>query len=412
MNDPKKKIDVNLSSLLSLKAELVRKREEARTHQNNQSRGQFHHSFPKLTEKKVSKMPISPVYEDHTLLEKSRKILESKAKFYDLMSESGGALNSDENGLVLFNQKKQADAPATQLRSYISSSEDSSSSDDSDDEYAEFTDCLGRTRRCLKKDLEKLQTQDRDLSKNMPQKIDTSAANWMINIPQAPNPPESIFSNNTSTVSKLEAQRINWEKKEGENVNKHDIHYQDVFFDEARQHGTGYYAFSTDSDERKKQQHALDDMRKKTLVVQRDKESQKLQREKIIAERVRAAKNRQRARLGLPPLEEELIPDSRIDELKEESKDERKKRKKDEKRKRRKEMEESEKSEQRKSHVRPWDCNKVEIGNSNKWQYKPDKEPMTQDQWNEMKRNERNSEFAPLNKIPRTGIEYSTYEAR
>lgn len=292
-----------------------------------------------------------------------------------------------------------------------SSSDTSSDSDDSEDEWAEFTDCLGRTRKCLKKDLEKMKTQDRDLSKNMPQKLDTSAANWMIDISHTPNPPESLFTDNISIVSKHETQKMNWEKKEEENVNKPEIHYQDVFFDEARQHGTGYYAFSTDSDERKKQQQALDEIRKKTLSEQKDKESQKLQREKIIAERVRAAKNRQRARLGLPPLEEEPTPEV-DEESKEESKEEKKQRKKDEKRKRKKENEESAKSEQRKNHIRPWDYNK-ESCNSSKWQYKPDKEPMSQEQWNEMKRNERNTDFAPpSSKVSKSGFENQNYEPR
>lgn len=417
MNDPKKKIDVNLSSLLSLKAELVRKREEAKS-QIHSSRGHFHQSFPKVIEKKISKMPPPPSaatvteHEDQMVLEKSKKVLESKAKFYEKMTQSGGALNSDENCLVLFNQKKQEYNVSTR-QNYVSSSDSSSSdSDDSEDE-AEFTDFLGRTRKCLKKDLEKIKSHDRELSKNMPQKLDTSVANWMI--PQTPNPPESVFTNNTSilsSVSKHETQKINWEKKEEENVGKHDIHYQDVFFDEARQHGTGYYAFSTDNDERKKQQQALDDMRKKTLAEQKDKESQKIQREKIIAERVRAAKNRQRARLGLPPLEEEPIPEGGIDEPREESREERKQRRKDEKRKRRKENEESEKAEQRKNYIRPWDCNKEPgSSSSSKWQYKPDVEPMSQEQWNEMKRNERNTEFAPPNKVSK-GAEYSTYEPR
>lgn len=48
---------------------------------------------------------------------------------------------------------------------------------------------------------------------------------------------------------------------------------------------------------------ALDEMRKKTLEEQKQREAQRLNREKIIAERVKAAKNRQRARLGLPPIE-------------------------------------------------------------------------------------------------------------
>ena len=132
-----------------------------------------------------------------------------------------------------------------------------------------------------------MKARDKELSKNMPQKLDTSAPNWMLDItPAAPLPPESILSDSLTTISKHEAQKMNWEKKEEENALKTDIHYQDVLFDEARQHGVGYYAFSTDIEERKKQQIALEEMRKKTLAAQNDKEAQKAYRDKILAERV------------------------------------------------------------------------------------------------------------------------------
>lgn len=49
--------------------------------------------------------------EDSAELNRSKKILQSKARYYDRMVASGGALNSDENCLVLFNQKKQTNKP-------------------------------------------------------------------------------------------------------------------------------------------------------------------------------------------------------------------------------------------------------------------------------------------------------------
>lgn len=109
-----------------------------------------------------------------------------------------------------------------------------------------------------------------------------------------------------SKSSKIDEIRQNWEKQEAENVTKDYVHYQGVLFDEARTHGVGYYAFSTEDSERAKQQKELDDIRMKTLASQKERESQRMSREKIIEERVKAAKNRQRARLGLPPLEGKL----------------------------------------------------------------------------------------------------------
>ena len=74
-------------------------------------------------------------------------------------------------------------------------------------------------------------------------------------------------------------------------------------FTEARNHGVGYYAFSNDETERAQQQRELETIRQRTLESQKQREQQRTARENIIAERVKAAKNRQRARLGLPPLE-------------------------------------------------------------------------------------------------------------
>lgn len=114
--------------------------------------------------KETSTKEIS--HEDSELHKKSRRILEAKSRLYDQMCRTGGSLNSDEHGLVLFNQKKQS----TSLRSgYKSSSDDEDvgqarMSDAEDGEWVEYTDCLGRTRKCLKEDLEFFKKKDKDLA--------------------------------------------------------------------------------------------------------------------------------------------------------------------------------------------------------------------------------------------------------
>lgn len=65
---------------------------------------------------------------------------------------------------------------------------------------------------------------------------------------------------------------------------------------------------------------------------------------------------------------------------------------------------------ERKQHMRPWDKGKDKVGSKDfkrhgndsssdddeeAWSYKPEKEPMSQQQWNELKRSERNTDFAP-----------------
>lgn len=96
MNDPSKRIEIEQSSLMSLKAELLRKQSEV---QKNKKQN----FVPKL--KKISKdvniekavTQDVEVNEDHA---KRLKILEAKSKYYDKMMKE--KVNSD---LVLFKNK-------------------------------------------------------------------------------------------------------------------------------------------------------------------------------------------------------------------------------------------------------------------------------------------------------------------
>lgn len=106
MNDPTKRIDVEKSSLLSLKAELLRKQEEVLKNKKSVP------AFVKQTKKFNAKLETKTVpngkiaeVEDSSMISKSRKILEAKAKYYDRMVKSKGTI-SDENSLVMFNKKK------------------------------------------------------------------------------------------------------------------------------------------------------------------------------------------------------------------------------------------------------------------------------------------------------------------
>lgn len=105
MNDPTKRIDVEKSSLLSLKAELLRKQEEVlknkkevpfvvKTKLKNSS---------KSTETSTKQSGVKIIEsEDSSLIAKSQKILEAKAKYYEKMVN---ARQGDEHSLVIFNKK-------------------------------------------------------------------------------------------------------------------------------------------------------------------------------------------------------------------------------------------------------------------------------------------------------------------
>lgn len=99
---------------------------------------------------------------------------------------------------------------------------------------------------------------------------------------------------------------------------------------------------------------------------------------------------------------------------------EEKKKQKLENRLQKQKMVDEQRETERKQHIRPWDKGKEKVssnqfkrqGNDSSsdedeeaWSYKPEKEPMSQQQWNEMKRSERNREFAP----PPTASHNSSY---
>ncbi|EDW67083.1 coiled-coil domain-containing protein 174 [Drosophila virilis] len=457
MNDPNKAISVNLSSLLSLKAELQRKQHEVKLAKatkttasefrpnkmsSEKEKSKSSGSSKERSYKEISRNEDVKVYEteDYGQLDKSRRVLEAKSKYYDRMSRSGGSLNSDDNCLVMFNRKRQEQqgdeeeqqprsAPRDRLSSSSSSENESvggNAATGHDDDEVEYTDCLGRTRTCLRKELSEVMRRDKQLADSMPERLDQTKANWMIDTKgthssnhssdgnaddepfYGPRPTESVFSEAMSTMTKHDEQRVSWERKEQENFEKPDVHYQDVFFDEARTHGVGYYAFSTDEAERKQQQRELEQARKATEAEQKRRDELRAERDKIVADRVLAAKNRIRARNGLPLISKEEY--EREQQLKaaeaklEETEREREKTEKEQALAAQKAAEEAEREELRKDHIRDWDRDKSGVAKKSddgqpppeEWQYKPERLPMSQEQWNEQQRAVRAPEFAPM----------------
>lgn len=96
------------------------------------------------------------------------------------------------------------------------------------------------------------------------------------------------------------------------------------------------------------------------------------------------------------PSEQELFDKTAEEKLK----------RKEEKAKLKKEQLEKLKDTERRKHIRPWDkdksgVRKSQLGDNSdeeeeEWTYRPDREPMSQEQWNEQERSKRNMEFAPI----------------
>uniref|UniRef100_A0A182HKC5 Uncharacterized protein n=1 Tax=Anopheles arabiensis TaxID=7173 RepID=A0A182HKC5_ANOAR len=167
---------------------------------------------------------------------------------------------------------------------------------------------------------------------------------------------------------------------------------------EARLHGVGYYAFSTDQEERNRQRDELDSIRETTMEAQKEREALRQARDKLIADRVKAARARQRARQGLPPEEDDDTSKQQQTEASDQLYDpveERRKRKAEEKQRKRKEKEERRRERERADHVRPWDEGKEQNPDDKEWVPAKEKFILSQHEWNDLKRSERIAEFAP-----------------
>ncbi|CAH1183265.1 unnamed protein product [Phaedon cochleariae] len=402
--------EISKSSLLSLKAEILRKQQElVKAKAGNEVKIKV---LKKNTPLEIKNKGVEgrsrndETEEEQDLLKQSRSALEYKTKLYDQLSS--GQLTEEEmrnnrRFLVRFDKKNKSKVPDlppsdSEPEDKYPESEDEYYNSDSDtndrdpgEKFVDYVDCFGRTRKCMQKDLDYLKSKDKELRtivEEKKKKLEISMNeedNTNINISPVPNEIENEKINDINEESELlssdmrrEMLRMQWEKEEEELRNKSDIHYQDILFSEARSHGVGYYGFSKDEEERRKQQEALKKLRKETEEQQKKAQDLKLSREKLLAARIKAAKDRKRARLGLPPLEDE--PETPVEpEISDEDK------KKEEEKKQQEERERI-LDEARKKFIRPWDIGKEGV---------KEKEVMTQEEWVEKQRKERPEMFAP-----------------
>ncbi|KFV71419.1 Coiled-coil domain-containing protein 174 [Dryobates pubescens] len=310
----KKPLDVAASSLVDLKAELFRKQEEFKKEKLLKDSGIF--AKPKPSNKKPSvwnkqntgvanraEKDVEQKAEEENMLDKSRKKLEEKAKLYEKMTKGDFPDEETEDlYLVDFTQKiidkqhevqelhqseaakktleKETDDEETQPEMEIPPPEDP------DEEWVDYVDFLGRSRRCMKKDLPSLLKMDRELQG----KSQVPDGNTLIS---------------EDMVRQL--QRQQWEKEEEEALRKPmgPIHYEDIRENEARQLGVGYFAFSRDKELRNKQRATLDMLREQTLDQRTKREQLKEKRKAALDARLSKLRARKVKKLREAGLEEE-----------------------------------------------------------------------------------------------------------
>ena len=231
--EPKRTFDNTSSSYLSLKAELLRKKQDVHKAssasisssamlENLQStssslklktKAELDVEVANPSKKKKKTEEIVPPPSSATLsrdeeiaFAKSRAILEAKSKLYDeimsnnemkVLAEDDGDEDNDKSFLVDFERKI-----------YETNQTDSK---------IEYTDSFGRTRVVTPDEYEQLKSTEK-------KKI-----------------PSTISENEIDRVERLhrEQMRSKWEAEMEALRNKTHVHYQDVLFDEKREHGVG-----------------------------------------------------------------------------------------------------------------------------------------------------------------------------
>lgn len=290
-----KKINVNFSSLVGLKAELLRKQAEV-----NEVRLKTEPmNVPPPLSKKKSKKTVgdgaegntkrSMDSEDIVAHKKSKLMLEAKARLYERLKKSK---NNNDKFLVDFENK--LDEPDEEI---VDETINEEYPIEPEENWVEYQDCFGRTRKCLREDLSHMQKKDELIKQEI-----------MKNLGQDKEEENNQQCSIQEKEPEIEIMRRKWEEQTRKLGDKVDIHYQDILFDEARTHGVGYYAFSQDEEERIKQQENLANLRKETEKKQREMKEIKELKERMEQNRLKAARIRQRIRAGLPaePTEEEL----------------------------------------------------------------------------------------------------------
>ncbi|ESO85019.1 hypothetical protein LOTGIDRAFT_236038 [Lottia gigantea] len=238
--------------------------------------------------------------EEEDVNEKSRKALEAKARLYDKITNSSEIPEEDGSGTYLVDfQRKVIDSIDEKIeknrekeRSPLD--DDVPSPSTPDEEWVDYIDTLGRSRRCLRKDLPVLIEQDKKFSKQpgaQNEKIKSSSENL-----------PTLLSNDM----RREIERQKWEKEELEKINEGPIHYANVQHNEIRTHGVGFYQFSKNDKERKEQMETLTKIRDETVSSRSKIEKLKEKRKAQLEARLQKVKQRRKMKEGYVENEVEI----------------------------------------------------------------------------------------------------------
>nr|XP_046239841.1 coiled-coil domain-containing protein 174 [Scatophagus argus] len=306
MDKKKKPFDVTASSLVDLKAELYRKQEQFKQEKLGQENaGAGVTSTSKVKKPNVwskqnagvsarAEKDAEQLAEEQSSLETAKHKLEEKAKLYEQMMK-GDFPDEETEGLFLvdFTQKiidkkretfaqKQGDEEERNSLSPVPPPQNP------DEEWVDYVDTLGRSRRCMKKDLPGFMKMDQDLKGKGKVSVEKTLL---------------------SEDMRRELQRQEWEREEEEAMKRPvgPIHYEDIRGQEARELGVGYFAFSQDEENRRKQRETLDMLRDQTMDQRTKREHLKEKRQAILQARLAKVRQRKMKKAKLDGAEDEPV---------------------------------------------------------------------------------------------------------
>ncbi|KAM6947390.1 coiled-coil domain-containing protein 174 [Lycodopsis pacificus] len=302
--DKKKPFAVTATSLVDLKAELYRKQEQFKQEKlGHENTGAGFTSKSKVKKPNVwtkqndgvsarAEKDAEQLAEEQSSLDTSKRKLEEKAKLYEQMIK-GDFPDEETEGLFLvdFTQKIIDQRRETQKETERDVEERDTLSpvpppQHPDEEWVDYVDALGRSRKCMKKDLPGFKKMDQDIHG------------------------QGIASADKTLLSedmRRELQRQEWEREEEEAMKRPvgPIHYEDIRGQEARDLGVGYFAFAHDEEQRRKQRETLDMLRDQTTNQRTKREQLKDKRQAILRARLTKVRQRKRNKGKLDGTEEE-----------------------------------------------------------------------------------------------------------
>ncbi|KAI0979941.1 hypothetical protein GJ496_006816 [Pomphorhynchus laevis] len=282
---------IDHSSLDVLRTEILnRKRTLRADHQINSKpfikKGSSAKRFSSKKSTKSAKFDTSRADEEY---ERSRQCLLNKAALYDKLSAVDATPLADEDNPFLVDFEKKH---FSNIKNAVFSKSG---------ETVEFVDKFGRTRHCERKSLAEFQGLSAPNIYNDEKK--SIFANKSTDQTNNPDHDASLEFCNDQYREKL---RAKWADDLELISNSADVHYEHIRFNEVRNLGTSYFAFSRDPVERSKQLKRFKDMRKDTLLAQERIVVENLQRQSQLNERLRRVRQNRGISAAIPNNDDDI----------------------------------------------------------------------------------------------------------